>query len=54
MIKKGSAVAFLRLKDIEKESARLKREVAELTLDKQILQEALTGSWGRSPDAGRR
>ena len=29
-----------KLKDLEKENARLKRAVAELTLDKQILQEA--------------
>ena len=33
-----------RLKDLEKENARLKRAVAELTLDKQILQEALRGN----------
>ena len=33
-----------KLKDLEKENARLKRAVAELTLDKQILQEALQGS----------
>ena len=29
-----------RLKDLERESARLKRAVAELTLDKMILKEA--------------
>ena len=33
-----------KLKDLEKENARLKRAVAELTLDKQILQEALRGN----------
>jgi putative transposase len=33
-----------RLKELEKENARLKRAVAELTLDKQILQEALRGN----------
>jgi transposase-like protein len=33
-----------KLKDLENENARLKRSVAELTLDKQILQEALQGS----------
>ena len=30
-----------KLKGLEKENARLKRAVAELTLDKQILQEAV-------------
>jgi transposase-like protein len=34
-----------RLKDLEKENGRLKRAVAELTLDKQILQEALEGNY---------
>lgn len=33
-----------RLKKVEKENARLKRAVAELTLDKQILQEAPRGN----------
>ena len=33
-----------RPKELEKENARLKRAVAELTLDKQILQEALRGN----------
>ncbi|WP_439549760.1 IS3 family transposase [Falsiroseomonas sp.] len=32
-----------RLKDVERENARLKRAVAELTLDKQILKEAAGG-----------
>ncbi len=32
-----------RLKDVEKENARLKKVVAELTLDKAILKEALEG-----------
>jgi hypothetical protein len=29
------------MKDLEKENGRLKKTVAELTLDKQILKEAL-------------
>ncbi len=34
-----------RLKDVERENARLKRAVAELTLDKQILKEAAEGNF---------
>ena len=34
-----------RLKDLEAENARLRRAVAELTLDKQILQEAARGNY---------
>jgi transposase-like protein len=34
-----------RLKDLEKENTRLKRAVAELTLDKLILSEALEGNY---------
>ena len=34
-----------RLKDLEKENTRLKRAVAELTLDKLILNEALEGKY---------
>ena len=34
-----------RLRDLEAENARLKRAVAELTLDKQILKEAAEGNW---------
>jgi putative transposase len=33
------------MKDLEKENRRLKKAVAELTLDKQILKEALDGSF---------
>lgn len=33
-----------RMKDLEKENSRLKQAVAELTLDKQILKEALEGN----------
>ena len=33
-----------RLKDLEQENARLKRAVADLTLDKLILKEAAEGS----------
>ncbi len=34
-----------RLKELEQENARLKRAVAELTLDKLILKEAAEGNW---------
>ena len=34
-----------RLKEMEKENARLKRLVAELSLDKQILQEVAEGNF---------
>ena len=34
-----------RLKELEKENARLKKLVADLTLDKDILKEALEGNY---------
>jgi transposase-like protein len=34
-----------RMKDLERENARLKRAFAELTLDKQILKEAAEGKY---------
>ena len=34
-----------RLKDLEAENARLRRAVADLTLDKQILKEAASGNF---------
>jgi putative transposase len=34
-----------RLKDLEAENARLRRVVADLILDKQILKEATSGNW---------
>jgi len=34
-----------RMKDIERENSRLKQAVAELTLDKVILKEALEGNY---------
>ena len=34
-----------RLKDLEKENGRLKKLVADLSLDKAILQEALSGKY---------
>jgi putative transposase len=34
-----------RLKDLEAENVRLRRAVADLTLDKQILKEAAEGNW---------
>lgn len=35
-----------RLKELERENARLKKAVADLTLDKAILKEALSGKYG--------
>jgi transposase-like protein len=34
-----------RMKELEKENARLRKLVADLSLDKDILQEALKGKW---------
>ena len=34
-----------RLKDLEKENARLKRLLADAELDKSILKEAAAGNW---------
>jgi transposase-like protein len=34
-----------RLKDLERENGQLRKAVAELTLDKQILKEALEGNY---------
>jgi transposase-like protein len=34
-----------RLKELEIENRRLKKAVADLTLDKQILEEAAKGNW---------
>ncbi len=34
-----------RLKELERENERLKKAVSELTLDKQILKEALSGKY---------
>jgi len=34
-----------RLKDLEKENGRLRKAVSDLTLDKQILKEALEGNY---------
>ena len=34
-----------RLKDLEQENTRLRRAVADLTLDKLILKEAAEGNW---------
>jgi hypothetical protein len=38
-------VQVRRLKDLERENGRLKKAVAELTLDKLILKEALEGNY---------
>ena len=37
--------ALIRLRELEKENARLKRAVADLTLDKAILKEIAEGKW---------
>jgi len=37
--------ALKRLRELEKENARLKRAVADLTLDKAILKEIAEGKW---------
>lgn len=42
-----------RLKDLERENARLKALVAELSLDKAILQEAARGNSCARPEDGR-
>jgi putative transposase len=34
-----------RLKDLETENARLRKAISALTLDKQILQEAVRGNY---------
>ena len=34
-----------RLKELEKENSRLKRLVAELSLEKQVLREVAQGNW---------
>jgi len=34
-----------RLKNLEIENVRLKKAVADLTLDQQILEEAMRGKW---------
>ncbi len=41
-----------RLKELERENARLRKAVSDLTLDKLILNEALTGSTDRGPFGG--
>ena len=41
----GSFLTFSSISDLEKENGRLKKAVAELTLDKQILKEALEGNF---------
>jgi transposase-like protein len=41
-----------RMKELERENARLKRAVAELTLDKQILREAAEGKYQAPSAAG--
>ena len=40
-----SGDAMKRLKDLEIENVRLKKAVTDLTLDKQILEEAMRGKW---------
>jgi hypothetical protein len=38
-------VQVKRLKDLERENGQLRKAVAEITLDKQILKEALEGNY---------
>jgi hypothetical protein len=38
-------VQVKRLNDLQRENGRLRKAVAELTLDKQILKEALEGNY---------
>jgi len=42
-----------RLKELEKENARLRKAVSDLTLDKLILKEVLEGNYSAPPAAGR-
>jgi len=42
-----------RLKELERENERLKKAVSELTLDKLILKEALSGKYCALPASGR-
>jgi putative transposase len=42
-----------RLRQVEEENCRLKRLVADLTLDKQMLQEALRKNWQSRPSSVR-
>lgn len=46
--------ALKRLRELEKENARLKRAVADLTLDKAILKEIAEGKWQARPANERR
>ena len=41
------------LKQLQEENARLKRVVAELTLDKVMLQDVLQKKWDSQPSASR-
>ena len=43
-----------RMKDLEAENARLKKAVAELTIDKIILKEVAEGKFGAQRDGDRR
>src|SRR5918998_2788452 len=47
------AVEMKRLKELEKENARLKALVADLSLDKAILKEAARGNSSARPGGGR-
>jgi len=42
-----------RPKQLEKENSKLKRQVADLTLDKTLLQDALRRKWNNLPVAAR-
>src|SRR3712207_520486 len=41
-----------RLKELERENARLRKAVADLTLEKVVLKEAASGNWRARPGDG--
>ena len=43
-----------RMKDLERENSRLRRLVADLSLEKQVLKDVASGNLGAPSDAGRR
>lgn len=43
-----------RLKQLEEENAKLKKLVADLSLDKAMLQDVLSKNWGGLPTGGKR
>ena len=47
-VRRTEAGASRRLKDLEKENSRLRRLVAELSLEKQVLKDVASGDFNRS------